>query len=63
MQKIVKGGLIQAANVIAPTLDTSKMSKEEIRKEVEKIKGAMLEKHEGLTEEAAKKGVQVLCYQ
>ncbi|MFH1352467.1 MAG: nitrilase-related carbon-nitrogen hydrolase [bacterium] len=63
MSGIVRGGLIQAANVIAPTADTSKMSKQEIKRELEKIKQAMLEKHKKLTEEAAKKGVQVLCYQ
>lgn len=63
MQKIVKGAVIQASNVIAPTSDTSKMSKEEITKELDKIKEAMMEKHEKLTEEAAKKGAQVLCYQ
>ncbi|MFC2061556.1 nitrilase-related carbon-nitrogen hydrolase [Elusimicrobiota bacterium] len=63
MQRIVKGGIIQASNVLAPTADTSGMSKEEIKKEVLKIKEAMMEKHEKLTDEAAKKGVQVLCYQ
>lgn len=63
MAKIVKGGLIQVSNVIAPTKDTSKMSKGEMKKEIEKIKEAMMEKHEKLTAEAAKKGVQVLCYQ
>jgi len=63
MSKIVKGGLIQAANVIAPTKDTSKMTKQEMKSEIEKIKKAMMEKHEKLTAEAAKKGVQVLCYQ
>jgi len=63
MSKIVRSGIIQASNVIAPTADTSKMSKQEIKKEMEKIRQAMLEKHEKLTAEAAKKGVQVLCYQ
>lgn len=63
MAMIVKGGLIQAANVIAPTADTSKMSAAEIRKELAGIKEAMIRKHVTLTEEAAAKGVQVLCYQ
>lgn len=63
MSKIVKGGLIQTTNVIAPTKDTSKMTKNEIKIEIEKIKKAMMEKHSSLTEEAGKKGVQVLCYQ
>ena len=63
MSKIVRGGLIQATNVIAPTAETSKMSKQEMKQELEKIKRAMLEKHKKLTEEAAKKGVKILCYQ
>lgn len=63
MSKIIKGGLIQASNVIAPTADTSKMSKEAITKELVKIKKAMMKKHEKLTAKAAKKGVNVLCYQ
>ncbi|MBU4310598.1 acyltransferase [bacterium] len=63
MPKVVRGGLIQAKNVIAPTKDTSKMSEEAIRKEIDKIRAAMLEKHIKMTEKAGKKGVQVLCYQ
>lgn len=63
MATIVKGGLIQAANVIAPTADTSKMSAAEIAKELAGIKEAMIRKHITLTEEAAARGVQVLCYQ
>jgi N-carbamoylputrescine amidase len=63
MATIVKAGLIQAANVIAPTADTSKMSQAEIKKELARIKEAMLQKHIALTEEAATQGVQVLCYQ
>ncbi|MBU2568309.1 MAG: acyltransferase [Elusimicrobia bacterium] len=63
MSKIIKCGLIQATNVIAPTKDTSKMSKEDMQKEIDKIKRAMMDKHAKLTEEAGKKGVQVLCYQ
>ena len=63
MPKVVRGGLIQAKNVIPPTKDTSKMSEKAIRKEIDKIKEAMLEKHIKMTEKAAKKGIQVLCYQ
>lgn len=63
MGRIVKGGLIQAANVIPPTADTSKMSREDMLAELAKIKEAMIEKHLKMTEEAAEKGVQVLCYQ
>jgi len=35
MSKIVRGGLIQATNVIAPTAETSKMSKQEMKQELE----------------------------
>ena len=51
MSKIVRGGLIQA---------TLAGSTEE---PIEKIKNGMIEKHLKLIEEAAKKGVQVLCLQ
>ena len=63
MANIVKGGIIQAANVIAPTADTSQMSKGDIRKELQTIKDAMNEKHVTLLEEAAAKGSQVVCFQ
>jgi beta-ureidopropionase len=51
MARIVRGGLIQAIN---PEPGTSS---------VKKIKQAMIEKHVKLIEQAAKKGVQVLCMQ
>jgi beta-ureidopropionase len=51
MARIVRGGLIQASN---PEPGTSS---------VKKIKQAMIEKHIKLIEQAAKKGVQVLCMQ
>ena len=51
MARIVKGGLIQAANPVAGN------------EPVKKIKQAMVEKHVKLIEQAAKKGVQVLCMQ
>ncbi len=51
MSKIVRGGLIQA---------TLAGSTEE---PIEKIKNAMIEKHLKMIDEAAKKGVQVLCLQ
>lgn len=63
MARVVKAGLIQASNVKAPTADTSGMSREAMREEIAEIKKAMMAKHEKLTKEAAKKGVQVLCYQ
>jgi N-carbamoylputrescine amidase len=50
MARIVKGGLIQAANV-----------KE--GKDVKAIKQAMIDKHVKMVGDAAKKGVQVLCLQ
>ena len=49
---VVKSGLIQCSN---PINDESQP--------VEKIQKAMLEKHLPLIEEAAKKGVQILCLQ
>jgi beta-ureidopropionase len=51
MSRIVRGGLIQATNVLKPPAP------------LEKIKKAMIEKHLKLIEQAAKKGVQVLCLQ
>ena len=63
MGNIVRGGLIQATNVIAPTADTSEMSKEAILKELQTIKDAMNEKHVKLLEEAAAKGCQIVCFQ
>ena len=51
MARIVRGGLIQATN---PEPGTSS---------VKKIKQAMIEKHVKMIEQAAKKGVQVLCMQ
>jgi N-carbamoylputrescine amidase len=51
MARIVRGGLIQASN---PEPGTSP---------VKKIKQAMIEKHIQLIDQAAKKGVQVLCMQ
>jgi len=51
MARIVKGGLIQAANV----KDTTES--------VQAIKDAMIEKHVKLIAEAASKGVQILCLQ
>jgi N-carbamoylputrescine amidase len=52
MARIVKGGLIQAANVKDPS-----------EASVKAIKDAMIEKHVKMIEEAAAKGVQVLCLQ
>jgi N-carbamoylputrescine amidase len=51
MARIVKGGLIQAS-IAAPTTDPVAAQKE-----------AMIEKHLGLIDEAARQGVQVLCLQ
>jgi len=52
MARIIRGGLIQATNVLDPTTSS-----------VEAIKQAMIDKHVKLIEEAASKGVQVLCLQ
>ncbi|HKR96050.1 MAG TPA: nitrilase-related carbon-nitrogen hydrolase, partial [Candidatus Angelobacter sp.] len=51
MSRIVRGGLIQASNVLGAD------------QPLEKIKKAMIEKHLKLIEQAAKKKVQVLCLQ
>lgn len=51
MPRIVKAGLIQATLCEPATSST------------EKIKKAMIDKHIAVTEQAAGKGVQVLCYQ
>lgn len=57
MSNVVKCGLIQTKNaVVSPKGGTDK-------KEIEKIKDAMLKKHLEFTEKAAAKGVKILCYQ
>lgn len=57
MSNTVKCGLIQTKNeVVSPSGGTETAV-------IEKIKKAMLDKHLSYTEEAAKKGVQILCYQ
>lgn len=62
-ERIVKCALIQAKNVIAPSPEPDKMSEEDQRKEVFKIRNAMIEKHVKMIEEAAKQGVKILCMQ
>lgn len=61
--RTVRCALIQAKNVIAPTLDTSKMTEEKIKKEVFKVRDAMVEKHLNMISDAAKKDVKILCMQ
>jgi beta-ureidopropionase len=51
MARIVRGGLIQASNILGP------------EHSLEKIKKAMIEKHLKLIDQAAKKKVQILCLQ
>jgi beta-ureidopropionase len=51
MPRIVRCGLIQARNVLGPDRSLSE------------IKEAMIQKHVGLVEQAAKQGTQVLCLQ
>ncbi len=60
---IVRGGLIQASNVKAPTADISRMKPADVSRELAAIKEAMVRKHIGLIGEAAKRGVQVCCLQ
>ena len=61
--KVVRCGLIQATNVIAPSADPDKMSDAEQKAEVLRLRDAMIEKHIGMIAEAAAKGVKVMCLQ
>ena len=62
--KVVKCGLIQASNVIAPTLDPEqKMPPAEQKAEVYKIRDAMMDKHIDMINEAGKQGVKIMCLQ
>lgn len=61
--KMVKCGLIQASNVIVPSSNPESKSDSEHRIEVLKMRDAMIEKHVKMIEEAAKKGVQIICLQ
>ncbi len=57
MSRVVRCGLIQTKNaVVSPEGGTDK-------KTMEKIKQSMLDKHLEYTEQAAKDGVKILCYQ
>src|SRR5882724_1490386 len=51
MSRVVRCGLIQAAN------------EESAESPLEKIKKAMVDKHVAMIDDAAKKGVQVICLQ
>src|SRR5271154_7152454 len=57
MSNSVRCGLIQTKNDICTNGNGADKAT------IEKIKKNMLDKHIGFTEEAAKKGVQILCYQ
>jgi beta-ureidopropionase len=61
--RIVKCGLIQAKNVIAPTATPDGQSEGEQRKEVLRIRDSMVEKHVKMIGEAAEKGVKIICLQ
>ncbi len=52
MARLVRSGLIQVTNALDPTAHT-----------VDEIRHAMIEKHLPLVQEAADKGVQILCMQ
>src|SRR5260370_11605134 len=54
MPRNVRCGLIQASNVLSPT---------ETSTPLEAIKAAMIEKHIVMIEDAARRGVQILCLQ
>src|SRR6266498_358727 len=53
MPRIVRCGLIQATNALAPSGDAS----------LEAVKAAMIEKHIPMIEDAGRRGVQILCLQ
>jgi beta-ureidopropionase len=57
MPRIIKCGLIQTKNDIVPPKEGADKAT------IEKIKKSMLDKHLKFVEEAAKKGVQILCFQ
>lgn len=63
--RIVKCGLIQAANVIPPSPpeEADKMSEDDQRNEMRKVKQAMIDKHVKMIEDAAKQGVKIICLQ
>ncbi len=57
MSRIVRCGLIQTSNIIAPPASTNDKAL------MQKIKQAMLDKHLTFIKQAADKGVQILCLQ
>ncbi len=57
MSNIVRCGVVQAKNVLPPPLDNADLSV------LTQIKQAMLDKHIKFVQEAAEKGVQILCLQ
>lgn len=60
---IVRCGITQVSNPIAPKQANAKLSREENLRELAVIKEAMIRKHEKITAQAAKKKVQILCFQ
>ncbi len=61
--KVVKCGLIQASNPIAPSADPDRQTEAEQKAEILKIRDAMIEKHIPIIEDAGKQGVKILCLQ
>jgi len=61
--RVVKCGLIQATNVLAPSAEPDKMSEAEQKKDVLKVRDVMIEKHVKMIEDAAKQGVKIICLQ
>jgi len=57
MSNKIKCGLVQTSNDIVPPLNAADS------KTIEQIRKNMLDKHVKFAEEAAKKGVQILCFQ
>lgn len=62
---VVKCGLIQAANVLAPssTEEANKMKEADQAREVLACRDAMIEKHLKMIDQAAAQGVKILCLQ
>lgn len=61
--RVVRCGLIQASNPVAPSADPDRLSAAQQRAEVLKCRDAMIAKHVKMVEAAGKRGVRILCLQ
>lgn len=62
-KRIVRGGLIQCGNALAPSAHPERQSPAAQRRDVERVGQAMLKKHLRFVHQAGRKKVQVLCLQ